>query len=201
MERLESDLKRFEERYQEDANGCWIWTGSYNRRDKGEKGRNPSPVMSINNTNKTVTRWIYEVLNGPVPQGRVLRSICGNIKCVNPAHRQITHGKRIGQKKLPPIQGPKLPDKENLSLEVRLSLGKRRYRHNLQMHGAKCMDCGGIASIGAKRCRDCWSRKRKQMYAKNPEKMLRNRYRVWKARREYVSGTKQGSKAVVRETG
>ena len=198
MEIRKTDLDRFESFYTEDENGCWVWHGTFSH--KNSRKSTPTPYISIKGKNRTATKWIWEALYGPVPKGHVLVADCGNTKCVNPTHRAVSSGKSIGRKRLPPKQGPKLPDPKDLPVASRLALSAYYYRLKLQLHGAKCEDCGGIASTGARRCKPCWDKKRKELYARNPEVMLRNRYRVWKARRDYVRGTKQGTKAAVRET-
>ena len=57
--------------------GCWHWTGNI--------GPNGYGRMSQTSTH----RYSYELHNGPIPAGLVVRHKCDNPGCCNPAHLEI----------------------------------------------------------------------------------------------------------------
>lgn len=61
---------------------CWNWTGTLNNRGYGAVSwgeRNP----------KQVHRLIYELLIGPIPDGKELHHKCKNRRCCNPEHLEL----------------------------------------------------------------------------------------------------------------
>lgn len=64
-----------------DARGCWIWRGS--RNDFGY-GTLTSARNAIDS--ERVHRLMWEMHNGPIPDGLVVRHRCDNPPCVNPDH-------------------------------------------------------------------------------------------------------------------
>src|SRR4029077_16175248 len=68
------------------SDGCWFWTGEIRKRD----GR------AIFNK-QYVYRILYELLRGPIPEGRVLHHReCNHKGCVNPWHTvAITQGEHL----------------------------------------------------------------------------------------------------------
>lgn len=60
--------------------GCWIWTG---RTVKG------TPVIRTREAHTTAARYYWTREHGkPVPEGKCLKSLCGERLCVNPSHRE-----------------------------------------------------------------------------------------------------------------
>lgn len=60
------------------TDGCWVWNGPLRPNGYGQvtrRGRNIS-----------AHRVAYELVNGPVPEGAVLRHTCDNRRCVSPRH-------------------------------------------------------------------------------------------------------------------
>ncbi len=192
-----TDEERFESKYEEDENGCWIWHGTFSHSNTRYSR---CPNFSYGGKTISAVRWIWELVNGPLPEKRLLLSTCGNHTCVNPLHRRVSSGKSIGQSK-PPLHGPKLPPKSERTLLQRMKDSALKHQRKRSRLGSTCIDCGDTASIGASRCKPCWDKHRRTTYCKEPEEMLRHRYRAWKERKAYTSGTKQGSTASVRETG
>ena len=68
------------ERYEVDANGCWLWTRAvYVHR--GGYG-----AVTVHGSPWRAHRLSYELLVGPIPDGMVLDHLCNVTRCVNPEH-------------------------------------------------------------------------------------------------------------------
>ena len=80
MPRLKTNpIERFHTKYEIDSiTGCHNWAASKFRDGYGAFKRNKKTYRAH--------RWIYEYLNGPMPEGLVVRHKCHNPACVNPAH-------------------------------------------------------------------------------------------------------------------
>ncbi len=65
------------------AGGCWIWTRSRNRKGYGRWwGRGPDRARLAHVV-------IWELFNGPPPEGMELDHLCRVRICVNPAHLDL----------------------------------------------------------------------------------------------------------------
>jgi hypothetical protein len=62
-----------------DSRGCWVVT---THRAKNQK----SPARRLNGRLVYLHREAYEAAFGPVPEAMVVRQMCGQSCCVNPAH-------------------------------------------------------------------------------------------------------------------
>lgn len=62
---------------------CWLWTGALN--DAGY-GRFVERLADGRQRNHRAHRWLWERLNGLVPEGLELDHLCRVRHCVNPAH-------------------------------------------------------------------------------------------------------------------
>ena len=59
---------------------CWLWTA---KKDRWGYGR-----VKVNGVLQQAHRYVYELNNGPVPEGLVLDHLCRVTLCVNPSHLQ-----------------------------------------------------------------------------------------------------------------
>lgn len=66
-------------------NECWLWKGCGSRNRRGEIYGH----FRVNGRMTRATRVSYELHNGPVPAGMVVRHKCDNPPCVNPAHLEV----------------------------------------------------------------------------------------------------------------
>lgn len=60
------------------SEGCWEWTGSVNQARWG--------YISVDGEMRLAHRVAYELHVGPIPDGLVVRHLCGNSLCVRPDH-------------------------------------------------------------------------------------------------------------------
>jgi hypothetical protein len=60
------------------GDGCWLWLGEINHSGYG--------LAYYNGRAYRAHRALYEVVNGPVPDGKQLDHLCRNRACVRPSH-------------------------------------------------------------------------------------------------------------------
>lgn len=70
-------------KYVRKTNDCWLWDGTTDERGYGRITlyKNESPVKAY--------RLSFEMRNGPIPKGLVVRHKCDNPNCVNPDHLEL----------------------------------------------------------------------------------------------------------------
>ncbi|WP_143515960.1 HNH endonuclease signature motif containing protein, partial [Pseudonocardia autotrophica] len=78
MPRIRTIERWFVRHIQEDADGCWIWTGSKMGNGYGQ--------VRVQGCSSAAHRAIYEYLIAPVPAGLDLDHLCRKRACVNPYH-------------------------------------------------------------------------------------------------------------------
>lgn len=76
-----SALERFLARTKKKTRGCWEYVGG----DIGSGYR----ALRIDNVRTYAHRYSWELHNGPIPSGKVVRHSCNNTTCVNPAHLRL----------------------------------------------------------------------------------------------------------------
>ena len=64
---------------------CWIWHGTMNNTSDPRY----TTSRKSKNINIQIRRYIYETLIGEIPDARLAKPDCGNVKCVNPEHTRI----------------------------------------------------------------------------------------------------------------
>ncbi len=72
--------ERFDEKWIEDENGCWIWLGCRSR------GYGQLSVGGREGRMRQAHILSYEMHVGPIPEGLQLDHLCRVRHCVNPAH-------------------------------------------------------------------------------------------------------------------
>jgi hypothetical protein len=67
---------------------CWEWRGAVGSSGYGVFHAGPGLELAH--------RFAYEALVGPIPEGCDLDHLCGNTRCVNPAHLEpVTHAENV----------------------------------------------------------------------------------------------------------
>lgn len=64
------------------AGDCWEWQGNVSKRTGYGKKQFHGKTMLAH-------RWMYEMIQGPIPDGLVINHKCRNRKCVNPHHLEV----------------------------------------------------------------------------------------------------------------
>ena len=64
--------------YTINEDGCWVWAWNVHPKGYG--------TVRIDGRNYKAHRVAYELGNGPIPEGHILRHLCNNPSCINPAH-------------------------------------------------------------------------------------------------------------------
>jgi hypothetical protein len=62
----------------EPNSGCWLWEGNLNHDGYGR--------VTINYVSRRAHTVVYELLVGPVPEGKELHHLCKTPPCCNPLH-------------------------------------------------------------------------------------------------------------------
>lgn len=65
---------------------CWVWTGCKNTDGYPKLNRK---VDGKWNANVKGHRYVYQQVNGEIPDGMVVRHKCDNVLCLNPDHLEI----------------------------------------------------------------------------------------------------------------
>ena len=67
----------------DDISGCWEWQGKIHKTTGyGTKNFGGKTLLAH--------RWVWQMLQGPIPEGLVINHLCSNRKCVNPHHLEVT---------------------------------------------------------------------------------------------------------------
>lgn len=61
--------------------GCWLWTASRSSKGYG--------MFWFEGQTVSAHRFSYELYNGSIPEGMVVRHKCDNPPCVNPDHLEL----------------------------------------------------------------------------------------------------------------
>ena len=128
------------------SDGCWLWTGGTVTGGYGHFFTGRCWIRSH--------RFAYQLLVGPIPKGLQLDHLCKNVICVNPAHLE-----------------PVTP-RENILRSSNWAAINARKQECVHGHPFDEKNTG-IRPNGARRCRACYRRYRKNYYATHREEVLR----------------------------
>lgn len=71
------------------GDGCWEWQGYRTKFGHGQLGYGHAHVLYVH-------RAVYELTNGPIPAGGVVRHTCDNPACARPDHLELgTHADNV----------------------------------------------------------------------------------------------------------
>ena len=77
--RKDAVLERMNAHINKDCrDGCWIWTACVTHNGYG--------VLKVDGRGRRAHRIMWEIVNGPIPDGMCVLHKCDNPSCVNPAH-------------------------------------------------------------------------------------------------------------------
>lgn len=79
---MPEDVFRSIDTHNNDPTVCWEWTGATGGRD----GRG---YMNLDGRKQMAHRIVYEIFNGPIKEGLVIRHTCDNPRCCNPFHLEL----------------------------------------------------------------------------------------------------------------
>ena len=64
--------------YTINEDGCWVWNWSVETKGYA--------TVLFNGRRCKAHRVTYELANGPIPEGQIIRHLCSNPSCINPHH-------------------------------------------------------------------------------------------------------------------
>lgn len=136
----------FFSKVQQDASGCWLWTGCVGKRDG--YGRFTRSGLS-----RLAHRAGYQLLRGEIPDGMVLDHLCRVRHCVNPDHLRV------------------VTNRENLLAEGSQSSPKR----NVEKQRCPQCGSDYERRKEDRFCRPCMNRWRREYRRLHPEAVIKNR--------------------------
>lgn len=132
--------RRFWDKTQISATGCWEWTAQI--------GHHGYARYRFNDKTARAHRVAYQVLVGAVPTGLVLDHLCRVRHCVNPAHLEpVTNRENLRRGMGPGMKG----------LQSHCSKGHEMQGDNLMVHSTR----------GTRFCRECHRERNRAWYLKN----------------------------------
>lgn len=91
MKPKQSEVERFWTNVQQ-TETCWLWTGRKNRWGYGDF----VITRDRKEINRRASRYAFELLRRPIPEGLELDHLCKNTSCVNPDHLEpVTHRENV----------------------------------------------------------------------------------------------------------
>ena len=67
---------------------CWSWSGTWGGRERDKR-----PYFQCNGRRTMAYRWVWELVNGPIPAGLLILHSCDQggypVGCTNPAHMRL----------------------------------------------------------------------------------------------------------------
>lgn len=77
-----SDVFKHIDTKENDPSVCWLWMGHLGGRD----GRG---YFTIEGKRRLAYHIVWEIFNGPIPEGQKIRHTCDNPQCCNPKHLEL----------------------------------------------------------------------------------------------------------------
>jgi hypothetical protein len=77
MRAKKTEIERFK-RHIEVRDECWVWTGCLDSHGYGQ--------FKFRGRKQRAHRWVYEAINGELPEGIFVDHLCRNRACVRLAH-------------------------------------------------------------------------------------------------------------------
>ena len=140
--------------------GCWLWGGAVSPGPAS--GNWAYGVITFRGRLKMAHRVNYELLVGPIPDGRQLDHLCRNTLCVNPAHLEpvtpklnINRGRRFEAEKTHcpeghPLSGKNLYLKKDGWRECR-TCRKKKYREWVEKNRERRRELDRISSASRRK--------------------------------------------------
>ena len=72
---------RFWMKVKRQPNGCWEWVGAMHGKPPKNYGN-----FRLGGRTRRAHQVAYELMHGPIPEDQIIRHLCDNPPCVNPAH-------------------------------------------------------------------------------------------------------------------
>jgi len=119
-------LDRLADRFAVD-DGCWEWTAGHMKGGYG--------IVRVDGRQCLAHRVIYELLVGPIPEGKELDHLCRNTGCVRPSHLEpVKHRENV-------LRGEGLAARQ--AKQTHCGKGHLLSGSNLRMQGRKrvCRRC------------------------------------------------------------
>lgn len=98
----EKVIKRFTDKVEVLSSGCWRWTATVSTPAPANPGALAYGRFSYQGRLRGAHRWLWQQINGPVPEDLVLDHFLANVgecigaSCVNPAHLElVTFGENV----------------------------------------------------------------------------------------------------------
>lgn len=75
------DVFRYINTMGNDPDVCWPWIGYIGGRENDPRG-----TFKLDGRRQLAHRVVFEIFNGPIPEGKIVRHKCDNTICCNPTH-------------------------------------------------------------------------------------------------------------------
>jgi len=77
--------RRFFSKIKKTDDGCWLWQGGVQRQVSAP----PQPYFYVRRVKKSARQVAALLMGQDVPEGYVLKVVCGSPLCVNPSHMAV----------------------------------------------------------------------------------------------------------------
>ena len=155
--------------------GCWIWLGAVRRGTLGRGGGYGVLGILGLRKNQYAHRYAYELLKGPIPDGKQVDHLCRVRCCVNPAHLEVV------------TQRENILRGDGFSARfARQELCKRGHALTGENLDAR------VLALGGRECRKC-QRVRREESLPRVRALERDRYDALKRHQKYLDMKARGT--------